>query len=166
MPKLFGRHQSCYCAPYTCPSCHQHNKVLSVAAVPIYVQHYLGIAASGASWHQILAAAMHSRIRAVQQQSLPPAVVLASCKPPPLLPSVHPACRLASTPGAATPSSNANATEPANQLTPAKGSITHNARVHWQLLQLSWLTELHMQLQRIPAEDLGMLIPLRHMRMF
>ena len=107
----------------------QHNKVLFIAAVPIYVQHYLGIAAaSGASWQQILGAAMHSRIRAVQQQSLPPAVVLARCQPPPLLAPEHPACRLASTPGAASPSSNANATETANRSTQANGSISHNAQ--------------------------------------
>ncbi|KAL0031492.1 hypothetical protein WJX77_003186 [Trebouxia sp. C0004] len=71
----------------------------SPQAVPMYVQHYLGISASGTSWQQTLAAAMHSRIRAVQLQSLPPAVVPARHSFPPLLPSVHPPCRLSSNPG-------------------------------------------------------------------
>ncbi len=72
-----------------------HQLILLFAAVPIYIQHYLGLPASGTSWQQTLAAAMHSRIRAVQLQSLPPAVVPARHTSPPLLPSVHPSCRLA-----------------------------------------------------------------------
>ncbi len=82
-----------------------HQLILLFAAVPIYVQHYLGIPASGTSWQQTLAAAMHSRIRAVQLQSLPPAVVPARHTSPPLLPSVHPSCRLASNPGHSTDAS-------------------------------------------------------------
>ena len=42
---------------------------------------------------------MHSRIRAVQVQSLPPAVVPARHTSPPLLSSVHPSYRLASNSG-------------------------------------------------------------------
>lgn len=71
-------------------------------AVPIYVQHYLGIPAPGTSWQQTLAAAMHSRIRTVQLQSLPPAVVPARHTSPPLLPSEQPSCRLASKAGLST----------------------------------------------------------------
>ena len=82
-----------------------HQLILLFAAVPIYVQHYLGIAASGTSWQQTLAAAMHSRIRAIQLQSLPPAVVPAILSSPPLLPSVHPSCRLAPNPGLSTDAS-------------------------------------------------------------
>ena len=90
-----------------CATClsHQdlhHQLILLSAAVPIYVQHYLGIPASGTSWRQTLAAAMHSRIRAVQLQSLPPAVVPARHTSPPLLPSVHPSCRLAPNSGLST----------------------------------------------------------------
>jgi len=82
-----------------------HQLILLFAAVPIYVQHYLGIPASGTSWQQTLAAAMHSRIRAVQLQSLLPAVVPARHSSPPLLPSVHPSCRLASNSGLSTDAS-------------------------------------------------------------
>lgn len=69
--------------------------VLLHAAVRIYVQHYLGISTpSQASWQQTLAAAMHSRIQAVQQQNLAPVVVAAHPSPPPLLPQVTASCRL------------------------------------------------------------------------
>lgn len=65
------------------------------AAVPIYVQHYLGISnISPASWQQTLAAAMHSRVQAVQQQNLAPVVVLAHPTPPALLPQVPTSHRL------------------------------------------------------------------------
>lgn len=65
------------------------------AAVPIYVQHYLGISnTSPASWQQTLAAAMHSRIQAVQQQNLAPVVIPAHPSPPALLPHVTTPCRL------------------------------------------------------------------------
>ena len=66
-----------------------------LAAVPIYVQHYLGISASSpASWQQTLAAAMHSRIQAIQQQHLPPVVISSQPGPLPLLPQVSAPCRL------------------------------------------------------------------------
>ncbi|KAL3152304.1 hypothetical protein ABBQ32_001375 [Trebouxia sp. C0010 RCD-2024] len=69
-------------------------------AVRIYVQHYLGISpTSQASWQQILAAAMHSRIQAVQQQNLAPVVVAAHVSPPPLLPHVTAPCRLSQASG-------------------------------------------------------------------
>ena len=59
------------------------------AAVPIYVQHYLGISTTSlASWQEALAAAMHSRIQALQQQNLAPVVVPAHPTPPALFPQV------------------------------------------------------------------------------
>ena len=65
------------------------------AAVPIYVQHYLGLSTtSPASWQQALAAAMHSRIQAVQQQKLAPVVVSAHPTPPALWPQATAPCRL------------------------------------------------------------------------
>lgn len=66
-----------------------------LAAVPIYVQHYLGISTtSPTSWQQTLAAAMHSRIQAVQQNNLAPVVIPAHPAPPALLPRVTTPCRL------------------------------------------------------------------------
>lgn len=70
------------------------------AAVPIYVRHFLNGRASGGSWRRSLASAMHARIRAVQQQSLPHAVLLPSNLPP-LFPHLAPPCRLDSTPSLA-----------------------------------------------------------------
>lgn len=65
------------------------------AAVPIYVQHYLGLSTtSPASWQQALAAAMYSCIQAVQQQNLAPVVVPAHPTPPALLPQATAPCRL------------------------------------------------------------------------
>ena len=94
------------------------------AAVPIYVRHYLGTSATGSSWQQTLAAAMHSRIRAIQQQSLPPAVVSAKHNPPPLLPLAHPACRLLSVSAYALVETG-NASRPGRQVAAAQGSLQH-----------------------------------------
>lgn len=69
---------------------------MSAAAVPIYVRHFLNGQASGGSWRRSLANAMHARIRAVQQQNLPHAVLLPSNLPP-LFPQLSTPCRLSST---------------------------------------------------------------------
>ena len=79
------------------------NELCGVAAVPIYIQHYLGIKVAGNTWQQTLAAAMHSRIRAIQQQSLPPVVIKSRQDPLPLLPTVAPTYRLPAAVANATP---------------------------------------------------------------
>lgn len=66
------------------------------AAVPIYVRHFLSSQPLGGSWRRSLASAMHARVRAVQQQDLPPAVLLPSPSLPPLFPHLAPPCRLPS----------------------------------------------------------------------
>ena len=63
--------------------------------MPIYVRHFLNGQAPGGSWRRSLANAMHARIRAVQQQSLPNAVLLPSNLPP-LFPQLPSPCRLSS----------------------------------------------------------------------
>lgn len=76
-----------------------------LAAVPIYVQHYLGISTtSPASWQQTLAAAMHSRVQAVQQQNLAHVVIPAHPVPPALLARVTTPCRLSHASGLPLPS--------------------------------------------------------------
>lgn len=56
--------------------------LLCAAAVPMYLRHFLNGQAPGGSWRRSLASAMHSRIRAMQQQRLPPVVLLPSNLPP------------------------------------------------------------------------------------
>ena len=76
------------------------------AAVPIYVQHYLGISTTSlASWQEALTAAMHSRIQALQQQNLAPVVVPAHPTPPALFPQVTTPQRLSKGSGLPLPTS-------------------------------------------------------------